>query len=226
MPEISGAELAAEIRRTAALAHVPIIMLTSVDQTLDSEMLSKLAIERHLTKPARSNLLLRTIVQALHGTPVKEATVPTKQSVNLPEGDNNGQDQKPAENLDVLVADDNDVNRAVFTQILSNAGYSYKIASNGEEAVQYFLQLRPHVVCMDVSMPVLNGYEATEQIRQLEEGTGSRTRIIGITAHALAEDREKCEHAGMDDYLAKPVSPQMLIEMIQAWHCEAEQLTA
>ena len=135
-------------------------------------------------------------------------------------------DDASDEALDVLVADDNEVNRSVFTQILSNAGYTFKIASNGEEAVEYFQQFKPKLVCMDVSMPFLNGYEATQQIRRYEESTGTHIPIIGITAHAMAEDREKCRQSGMDDYLAKPVSPQMLIEKISAWFAEAEQQTA
>ena len=75
-------------------------------------------------------------------------------------------------------------------------------------------------------MPIMNGYEATEQIREAEQGSGAHTPVIGITAHAMTEDREKCEAAGMDDYLAKPVSPQALIEMIASWYRAPEQKIA
>ncbi len=226
MPEISGTELAFEIRRTAALSDVPMIMLTSVDQTVDTDLFAKLGIERHLTKPARSNLLLRTIVQALHGTRTHDASAVSDAPALAPEPEDTGAQDNEEATLDVLVADDNEVNRAVFTQILSNAGYTFKIASNGAEAVEYFQRCKPKLVCMDVSMPVLNGYEATEQIRLYEESTGTHIPIIGITAHAMAEDREKCKQSGMDDYLAKPVSPQMLIEMISSWFAKREQQTA
>ena len=228
MPEVNGAELALEIRRTPALSEVPIIMLTSVDQTEDGDVFSRLGVDGHLTKPARSNLLLKTIVQALHSDRPQGAAAVGDSPANAHDNDTGG-DPDPfdeASAVDVLVADDNEVNRQVFTQILTNAGYSYKIASNGAEAVQYFKKYTPRIVCMDVSMPVMNGYEATEQIRRTEQGTGEHTPVIGITAHALAEDREKCERAGMDDYLAKPVSPQALIEMIASWHEAPEQKTA
>lgn len=225
MPEVNGAELAVDIRGTVELSDLPIIMLTSVDQTEEGEVFSRLGIDGHLTKPVRSNLLLKTIVQALHGTAPQQQPRPESAPQELDtEADQDSSDKTAA--IDVLVADDNDVNRAVFTQILTNAGYSYKIASNGAEAVQYFHKYSPRVVCMDVSMPVMNGYEATQQIRESEHAGGARTPIIGITAHALAEDRAKCKDAGMDDYLAKPVSPQALVEMIGSWYQAPEQKIA
>jgi CheY-like chemotaxis protein len=70
---------------------------------------------------------------------------------------------------------------------------------------------------MDVSMPVMNGLEATEAIRNLEAESGDRTPIIGLTAHALKGDREVCMKAGMDDYMSKPISPDALIAKVSEW---------
>ena len=225
MPEINGGELALEIRRMPELAHVPIIMLTSVDQTAEGEDFSRFGINGYLTKPARANLLLKMIVQTLHAVQGPSQHTPAEPAPQaLPEPDLEPLEEESS--VDILVADDNDVNRAVYTQILTNAGFSYKIAGNGAEAVQFFRQFKPRIICMDVSMPILNGYEATEQIRQIEQDLNTHTPIIGITAHALADDRLKCEEAGMDDYLAKPVSPQALIEMITSWYEVPEQASA
>ncbi|MEM8689502.1 MAG: response regulator, partial [Pseudomonadota bacterium] len=221
MPEINGGELALEIRRMPELADVPIIMLTSVDQSAEGKDFTRFGIDGYLTKPARANLLLKMIVQTLH-TERSPAAQP-EQSEALSESPPDVPVDE--ESVDILVADDNDVNRAVYTQILTNAGFTYKIAGNGAEAVQFFQLHQPQIVCMDVSMPVMNGYEATEQIRQLEQELGTHTPIIGITAHAMADDRQKCEEAGMDDYLAKPVSPQALIEMITSWYNVPEEAT-
>ena len=119
--------------------------------------------------------------------------------------------------IDVLVAEDNEVNRIVFTQILQGIGCSFLIANNGREALELYQKHSPKVICMDISMPVLNGHEATQEIRKMEEGSDRHTPIIGVTAHAIKGDMEKCFEAGMDDYLSKPVSPDRLEEKIFLW---------
>ena len=75
----------------------------------------------------------------------------------------------------------------------------------------------PRLILMDVSMPVKNGLEATMEIRRIEKETGEHVPVIGVTAHAIKGDREKCLAAGMDDYLSKPVSPDQLTGMIHRW---------
>ncbi len=122
-----------------------------------------------------------------------------------------------AATLDVLVAEDNEVNQIVFTQILQTTGWLFQIVNNGAEAVKAWQEHRPAVILMDVSMPVMNGHQATEKIRELERESGSHTPIIGVTAHALETDRELCLKAGMDDYLSKPISPEILEAKIRAW---------
>ena len=122
--------------------------------------------------------------------------------------------------IDILIAEDNDVNQLVFGQILNGFGLSYRIAGNGRTAVEMYRALRPRLVLMDVSMPEMNGYEATRAIRAIEAQSGDHTPIIGVTAHALKGDREKCIEAGMDDYLPKPVSPDRLGAKIGTWLSE------
>ena len=119
--------------------------------------------------------------------------------------------------LDVMVCEDNEVNQIVFTQILEEAGYKFRIANNGKEGVKLYRHMPPKVILMDVSMPQMNGFEATAAIREAEEGTGRHTPIIGVTAHAIKGDMEKCFEAGMDDYLSKPVSPDKLAEKLAKW---------
>ncbi|TKB32717.1 MAG: response regulator, partial [Mesorhizobium sp.] len=126
----------------------------------------------------------------------------------------------PSGPIDILIAEDNDVNQLVFGQILNGLGLSYRIAGNGRTAVEMYRSLRPRLVLMDVSMPEMNGYEATRAIRAIEGQSGSHTPIIGVTAHALKGDREKCMEAGMDDYLPKPVSPDRLGAKIGTWLSE------
>jgi CheY-like chemotaxis protein len=118
----------------------------------------------------------------------------------------------------VLIAEDNPVNQIVFRQILTGSGIAYRIVGNGEEAVEAWRSEPPDLILMDVSMPVMNGHQATGVIRSDEGlGPGDRIPIIGVTAHALDSDRDACLAAGMDDYLSKPISPELLMRKIEQW---------
>jgi len=119
--------------------------------------------------------------------------------------------------LDILIAEDNEVNQLVFSQILIDSGYSFEIVGDGKQAVETSARKPPRLILMDVSMPELNGLEATEAIRRREAVDGRHTPIIGVTAHALKGDREKCVQAGMDDYLSKPISPDTLLQKVDEW---------
>jgi CheY-like chemotaxis protein len=119
--------------------------------------------------------------------------------------------------MDVVVAEDNEVNQLVFSQILNGLDLNFRIAHNGRRAVDLVRECRPSIVLMDVSMPEMNGLEATMAIREAEQGSGQRVPIIGVTAHALKGDRERCLEAGMDDYLTKPVSPDKIGAVIANW---------
>lgn len=122
------------------------------------------------------------------------------------------------EQLDILVAEDNEVNQKVFTEILDEIGLNYLIVGNGKRAVDMHAKRRPGIILMDVSMPEMNGLEATRAIRDVEQNdTTTHTPIIGVTAHALKGDRERCLNAGMDDYVSKPVSTEKLDEVIKRW---------
>jgi PAS domain S-box-containing protein len=112
--------------------------------------------------------------------------------------------------IEVLVAEDNQINQFVFSQILEGMGISHRIAENGEEAVMLWRKHQPRLVLMDISMPVMNGIDAAMEIRAAEQLTGTHTPIIAVTAQALNVDMQNCMDAGMDDYITKPVSPDMI----------------
>lgn len=116
----------------------------------------------------------------------------------------------------VLVAEDNDVNQIVFAQILEGLGADFHIVADGKQAVDAWRTFEPDIILMDVSMPVMNGLEASAAIRSAEAGP-VHVPIVAVTAHAMGGDRERCLAAGMDDYLTKPVSPDRLELVIRAW---------
>jgi PAS domain S-box-containing protein len=241
MPGMNGAEVARIVRATPELSDTPIVLLTSVDQSLADASHRGLGIDAHLTKPTRASALLETLVatiqrhravksgehvavhaageavaQGAASAPIERASLlapVTRPRVEAAGGQ-----------LDILVAEDNEVNQLVFTQILCETGYSFEIVGNGRKALEAYQRLNPRMILMDVSMPEMNGHEATGKIRELEAGLGVRVPIVGVTAHALKGDRERCLEAGMDDYLPKPISPKALMAKVDRWIGRAEDV--
>jgi signal transduction histidine kinase/ActR/RegA family two-component response regulator len=126
-------------------------------------------------------------------------------------------EQTPLTGLRVLVAEDNLVNQKVIRRTLEKWGIEAQIANNGREALEWLSREPFHLVLMDCQMPEIDGYEATRRIRAYEQPRGLHIPIIALTANALAGDREKCLECGMDDYLTKPVNPDMLWEKLTQW---------
>ncbi len=123
----------------------------------------------------------------------------------------------------VLVVEDHDINAKFTATVLRGRGYEVEIARDGQAAVDCVPLLLPALILMDCHMPVMDGYEATRQIRRMEaESGGRRVPIIALTAAAFAEDRARCMAAGMDDHLAKPVERERLIAVVQRWIAAAE----
>lgn len=220
MPEMNGCETAKLIRTHASFDALPIIMLTSVDRSNISENLDNLNIATQLTKPAKASSLLESLINVLQPTesgleaPTFEQVKPRDDSkfINVVYSK-----QKDGQSIDVLLAEDNEVNQLVFEQILNSLDVSFKVAADGVEAVELYKELSPNLILMDVSMPKMNGLEATTAIRDIEKTTGAHTPIVGVTAHAISGDMEKCLDAGMDDYLPKPISPTTLKEKVTNW---------
>jgi PAS domain S-box-containing protein len=119
--------------------------------------------------------------------------------------------------IEVLVAEDNQINQFVFSQILEGMGISHRIAENGQEAVMLWRKHQPRLVLMDISMPVMNGIDAAMEIRAAEKLMGIHTPIVAVTAQALNVDMQNCMDAGMDDYITKPVSPDMIEAIYQRY---------
>ena len=116
--------------------------------------------------------------------------------------------------LRILVAEDNEINRAYATAILRKGGHSVVLASNGREAVEAAGRETFDMVFMDVQMPEMDGFDATRRIRHTEMASGRHTPIAAMTAHAMAGDRERCLRAGMDDYLSKPLETAPLLALL------------
>jgi len=238
MPGMNGADVARAIASDSRLSSIPMVLLTSVDQVDFGKMIIDFGIAAHLTKPARSAVLLGTVISVVQKArsqvgkaqfvrePIVPAAPPAPPAFTVIRGPAMPVTTAPESTatpngpIDILIAEDNDVNQLVFGQILNGLGLSYRIAGNGRTAVEMYRALRPKLILMDVSMPEMNGYEATRAIRAMETSSGTHIPIIGVTAHALKGDRDKCIESGMDDYLPKPVSPDRLGAKIGTWLSE------
>ena len=117
--------------------------------------------------------------------------------------------------LRVLLAEDNPVNRTLMINLLAKRGYHVTIAENGREAADAHATESFDVVLMDVQMPEMDGLEATAVIRERERARGERIPIVGLTAHAVKADKERCLAAGMDEYLTKPVRSLTLFQTLE-----------
>lgn len=239
MPDMTGGDVVLKMRSDLQAPDMPVLLLTSVDEPENGATFASLGVQAHLMKPARSSLLLETIIQVLQdgamnrpsrAEPIDAGVIRSAANSSKEHQDEEMDAVKPLEDNDagspqgggnmqvsVLVCEDNAVNQEVFSHLLETLGMSYLIARDGSEGVSLFRQLRPSLVLMDVSMPGMNGLDATKKIRELEAQTGGHTPIIGVTAHALNGDKEKCLEAGMDDYLPKPIATDQLKIKLDHW---------
>jgi CheY-like chemotaxis protein/HPt (histidine-containing phosphotransfer) domain-containing protein len=194
MPEIDGERTARMIRAEPQLRGVPLVLLSSIGGVRGgAEATRTMGFAAALTKPVRRSTLLDVIVSVLARTEpaIPEPAAPAPAVV--PAG------------LRVLVAEDNAVNRNVLLRMLAKLGCEADAVGTGREAVEAASRVRYDLVLMDVQMPEMDGFEATQQIRRAEEGGTGHVPIFGVTAHVMEEDRKRCLAAGMDEFLAKPV---------------------
>ncbi len=209
MPERDGLDLAGDIRADAALRRTPMMLLTSRGECLNSKQMKSSGLAACELKPLHPDKLRtaigRVLAAASRIAPPEASAAAARP--RLPQGD-----------AQILLAEDNPVNQKVTLLQLRNFGHAADVAGNGAEALAALRRRRYALVLMDAQMPEMDGLEATRRIRQAEalgeRGFETRVRIVAMTANAMSGDREACLAAGMDDYLAKPVTPEELRAML------------
>ena len=204
MPGMDGFELTERIRQNAALGKVPIILLTSGGRLGDIGRCDALGVVAHLMKPVKQSELLDAIVEAV--------AIP----VDRPDDEPHKEHSRRMQPLKILLAEDGKANRTLATRLLEKWGHRVISAVNGQEAVECCMQETFDLVLMDVQMPVMDGLQATQAIREAESTSGSHLPIVAMTARAMKGDRERCLAAGMDGYVAKPIRRQELFEAINS----------
>jgi len=204
MPDMDGFAVAERISQDRRYAGVKLVMLTSAGQPEDVARCRRLGISAYLTKPIKQSELFDVIVSAI-GQPVgARPRAPRRHK----------RSQHGQRSLQVLVAEDNQVNQLVATRILEKLGHRVTVVSNGREALVAAQAGEFDLIAMDVQMPELDGLDATGAIRAWEKSTGTHIPIIAMTAHAMKGDRERCLAAGMDGYTSKPIRIRELEQAI------------
>ena len=204
MPDLDGFELAGAVRADPELAATKLLILTSAGQRGDGERCRHLGIQAYLTKPIARADLIEAVGTVLAEAPPAGAApaLITRHSI-----------AESRHTLRILLAEDNPVNQQVATAMLLKRGHQVDIVSNGREAVDAVGARTYDVVLMDIQMPEMDGFAATEAIRALP--AGRTLPIIALTAHALSGERERCLERGMTGYVAKPFKAHDLFGAVE-----------
>src|SRR6266511_3110550 len=204
MPDMDGFQLATAVRGDKKIKRTNLLMLTSAGQRGDGERCRELGIRGYLTKPISRSDLLEALGTVLAGSPEEAGTpeVVTRHTI-----------AESRATLRVLLAEDNPVNQQVAVAMLVKRGHEVHVSSNGREALQAVQERDYDAVLMDIQMPEMDGFEATHAILALPKGKD--LPIIGLTAHALSGERERCLSHGMTDYLAKPFKAHELFALVE-----------
>jgi PAS domain S-box-containing protein len=207
MAGMDGWMLAKAIKADPQIAGTRLVMMTSLDRQQDEAAMHAAGLDAYLTKPVKHTQLFECLSEVMKDAP-GIAPAHEENSKRKPAAA-----AAPPNSLRVLIAEDNIVNQKVAVSQIRKLGCQAEVVSNGYEALKALEAADYDLVLMDCQMPVLDGYEATAQLR-MREGQRRHTVVVAMTAHAIEGDREKCLAAGMDDYLSKPVQIDELREVV------------
>ena len=210
MAGTSGFELARQIKKDPQVRKTVLMALLPLESMADAAQLHEAGFAGHMTKPVRQSQLFDGLMRAV----AREHAQDLRTTDHLPPAPAPSPVQAKV-HANILVAEDNEVNQIVVTELLNNAGYRCQIVDSGKKVIDAISSQRFDLVLMDCQMPEMDGFEATRLIRQQESVNRLRhLPIIALTANAMKGDREECLQAGMDAYCSKPVDARHLLATI------------
>ena len=210
LPDLSGLEVVRQIRREVG-EDIPIIILTAYDWTTVEHEAREAGVTAFCNKPIFLSTLRETLVSAIC------ADVSGSSEEILPKAS----DDIKGKNL--LLVEDNELNREIAVAILSESGFNVECACDGTEAVEKMKNAEPDdydLILMDVQMPIMDGYEATKAIRAMDDPVKSHIPIIAMTANAFDEDKRNALASGMNDHIAKPLDMDKLFAVLRRYLTE------
>ena len=227
MPEMDGSELGRLLREDPRFNAMKLVMMTSMHVQGDGKYFANLGFSAYFPKPATSSDVYNALNIILDDGLALEKADPliTKHYIKtLNQAEKNKQDSSEVypwpEGAKVLLVEDNRVNQMVAKGVLNKLAMACEIAINGQDALDKLSAPDSAftLVLMDCQMPIMDGYQATQEIRLGNGGVdNSRIPIVAMTANAMQGDREKCIASGMDDYLSKPIDKDLLLEKMVYW---------
>lgn len=215
MPEMDGKTLGYYIKVDPLLHHTQLVMLTSLQQQGTTTDLLEMGFSACLTKPVKQSRLFSCLITIINATSIEVA--PYRALTQAPLQAVSAVSQEHLSKLKILLAEDSLINQKVTLNQLKQLGCSADVAANGKEVLELLTKIRYDIILMDCQMPVLDGYDTTQEIRRLERQTLHPLIIIAMTANAMKDDRVRCLSVGMNDYLSKPVRQTKLATKLSYW---------
>ena len=204
MPEKNGIEIARQIRSLWDKETLPLVLMSSIHAVENKA--DTLLFNLQLTKPVKQSQLFRTLEHLFISRKKQRETetfIPIIEQKNL--------------SAKILVAEDNVFNQKVALKVLERLGYSPTIVENGKEAFDATFKEEYDLIFMDVEMPIMDGIKTTENIRAAEHKLEKKPIIIAMTANAMNEDKIRCFNAGMNDFITKPITVDILDKTLIKW---------
>jgi CheY-like chemotaxis protein len=210
MQGIDGIECSKQVKSHKSLNKIPaIILVTAYGREEIMRQADLIGLEGFLLKPVSPSVLFDAIMQAL-GKDVQAISRIGKEKKNA------SKDLKAIQGAQVLLVEDNEINQQVAMEILQGAGLKVTVANNGQEGVDAARKNEYDVILMDIQMPVMDGYTASQEIRNLKSEIRN-VPIIAMTAHAMTGDEDKSLKAGMNGHVTKPIDPDRLFSTLKKW---------
>ncbi|MEI7611368.1 MAG: response regulator [Betaproteobacteria bacterium] len=208
MPDMDGIETALAIRNLPISEIPPLVLVTAFGREEVFKSAEQIGLHDILFKPVHASQLFDASIQALGGR---------KDAARTLDRDENRLIEEMAHiaGSSVLLVEDNEFNQEVAIELLTNVGLIVDVAANGQEALKMLETQVYDIVLMDMQMPIMDGFAATQAIR--ESGRFDELPIIAMTANAMAGDRDQCLNSGMNDYIPKPIDPERLFSTLLRW---------